>query len=246
MEDFPPVEWRTNRRDGEAIAGGGDVLQPARRRDGTATRVLSRRAGALEQLVAGRAHSTRRAGSVGDLRPRPGRAQAATESSPTGWPTRYRRHRDAGAEARRAEATADVPLWPGTLSIAAAVAGTFSTCNLLSLNESQQTDRDRLKETMRKKTFTTRRSFLGQAGAGGLALVSGSAWAGPSIELPLPGGPRARALTTAFPQKATMILQRTRPPLLETPFGFDRALHPQRPVLRTLALGRHPDRDRRR
>jgi hypothetical protein len=35
--------------------------------------------------------------------------------------------------------------------------------------------------------LTTRRSFLGQAGAGGLALVSGSAWAGPSIELPLPG-----------------------------------------------------------
>jgi DMSO/TMAO reductase YedYZ molybdopterin-dependent catalytic subunit len=72
---------------------------------------------------------------------------------------------------------------------------------------------------------TTRRSFLGQAGAGSLVLVSGSAWAGPSIELPLPGGPRERALTTAFPQKATMILQRTRPPLLETPFEvFDRGV----------------------
>jgi len=72
---------------------------------------------------------------------------------------------------------------------------------------------------------TTRRSFLGKAGAGGLALVSGSAWAGPSIELPLPGGPRERALTTAFPQKGTMILQRTRPPLLETPFEvFDRGV----------------------
>jgi DMSO/TMAO reductase YedYZ molybdopterin-dependent catalytic subunit len=56
-------------------------------------------------------------------------------------------------------------------------------------------------------------------------LVSGSAWAGPSIELPLPGGPRERALTTAFPQKGTMILQRTRPPLLETPFEvFDRGV----------------------
>ncbi len=43
---------------------------------------------------------------------------------------------------------------------------------------------------MRKTMVATRRSFLGQAGAGGLALVSGSAWAGPSIELPLPGGPR--------------------------------------------------------
>ena len=44
---------------------------------------------------------------------------------------------------------------------------------------------------------TTRRSFLGQAGAGGLGLVSAAAWAGPSIELPLPGGPRERALTKA-------------------------------------------------
>src|ERR671912_37879 len=78
---------------------------------------------------------------------------------------------------------------------------------------------------MRKTMVTTRRSFLGKAGAGGLALVSGSAWAGPSIELPLPGGPRERALTTAFPQKGTMILQRTRPPLLETPFEvFDRGV----------------------
>ena len=78
---------------------------------------------------------------------------------------------------------------------------------------------------IRKTMVTTRRSFLGQAGAGGLALVSGSAWAGPSIELPLPGGPRERALTTAFPQKGTMILQRTRPPLLETPFEvFDRGV----------------------
>ncbi|MBI2741123.1 MAG: molybdopterin-dependent oxidoreductase [Rhodospirillales bacterium] len=78
---------------------------------------------------------------------------------------------------------------------------------------------------MRNTTVTTRRSFLGQAGAGGLALVSGSAWATPTVELPLPGGPRERALTTAFPQKATMILQRTRPPLLETPFEvFDRGV----------------------
>ncbi len=78
---------------------------------------------------------------------------------------------------------------------------------------------------MHKTMVTTRRSFLGQAGAGGLALVSGAAWAGPSIELPLPGGPRERALTTAFPQKGTMILQRMRPPLLETPFEvFDRGV----------------------
>jgi DMSO/TMAO reductase YedYZ molybdopterin-dependent catalytic subunit len=78
---------------------------------------------------------------------------------------------------------------------------------------------------MRKTSAVTRRSFLGQAAAGGLALASGPAWANTSIELPLPGGPRQRALTTAFPQKATMILQRTRPPLLETPFEvFDRGV----------------------
>jgi DMSO/TMAO reductase YedYZ molybdopterin-dependent catalytic subunit len=81
-----------------------------------------------------------------------------------------------------------------------------------------------------RTTGTTRRSFLGQAGAGGLALVSGSAWpapagAGTSVDLPLPGGPQERAITTAFPQKAAMILQRTRPPLLETPFEvFDRGV----------------------
>jgi len=82
---------------------------------------------------------------------------------------------------------------------------------------------------MTKTTATTRRFFLGQAGAGGLALVSGSAWSGPAgaetVDLPLPGGPQARAITTAFPQKAAMILQRTRPPLLETPFAvFDRGV----------------------
>lgn len=80
-----------------------------------------------------------------------------------------------------------------------------------------------------KMTRTTRRSFLGQTGAGGLSVVSGAAWspawAQASIELPLPGGPDRRAITTAFPQKGPMILQRTRPPLLETPFEvFDRGV----------------------
>ena len=45
------------------------------------------------------------------------------------------------------------------------------------------------------------------------------------IDLPLPGGPGARQITTAFPQKGPMILQRTRPPLLETPFEvFDKGV----------------------
>src|SRR5260370_11031186 len=83
---------------------------------------------------------------------------------------------------------------------------------------------------MLKTIGTTRRSFLGQAGAGGLALVSGLAWVAPAgaetlVDLPLPEGPKARVITTSFPQKASMILQRTRPPLLETPFQvFDRGV----------------------
>jgi DMSO/TMAO reductase YedYZ molybdopterin-dependent catalytic subunit len=49
------------------------------------------------------------------------------------------------------------------------------------------------------------------------------AWADTFIDLDLPGGPNRRELTSAFPQKGQMILQRTRPPLLETPIEvFDR------------------------
>lgn len=61
-------------------------------------------------------------------------------------------------------------------------------------------------------------------------LVSGAAWAQSpatpvTVDLPLPGGPDKRAITRAFPQKGPMILQRTRPPLLETPFEvFDRGV----------------------
>jgi DMSO/TMAO reductase YedYZ molybdopterin-dependent catalytic subunit len=65
----------------------------------------------------------------------------------------------------------------------------------------------------------TRRQLLAAASAAGMAL-SKPAWAQSMIDLPLPGGPEARQITTAFPQKGPMILQRTRPPLLETPFEF--------------------------
>jgi len=42
---------------------------------------------------------------------------------------------------------------------------------------------------------------------------------------PLPGGPNERPLTTDYPTKGPMILQRTRPPLLETPFEvFDQGV----------------------
>jgi DMSO/TMAO reductase YedYZ molybdopterin-dependent catalytic subunit len=72
-----------------------------------------------------------------------------------------------------------------------------------------------------------RRNFLlgaGALGAGvlGAVLATSPAWAEDSIKLNLPGGPDERDLTTGFPQKGKMILQRTRPPLLETPFAvFD-------------------------
>ncbi len=72
--------------------------------------------------------------------------------------------------------------------------------------------------------LVTRRRLLGAAGAAGLAL-SKPAWAQTMTVLPLPGGPGARPITTAFPQKGPMILQRTRPPLLETPFEvFDKGV----------------------
>jgi len=70
----------------------------------------------------------------------------------------------------------------------------------------------------------TRRRLLGAAGVGALA-VAGPSWAETMIDLALPGGPGARPITTGFPQKGPMILQRTRPPLLETPFDvFDRGV----------------------
>ena len=75
----------------------------------------------------------------------------------------------------------------------------------------------------------TRRRLLGAAGVGAIALsnfaLSKPGWTEAMTELPLPGGPGARPITTAFPQKGPMILQRTRPPLLETPFEvFDKGV----------------------
>src|SRR6516225_9260745 len=71
----------------------------------------------------------------------------------------------------------------------------------------------------------SRRHFLQSAGVlGGLAATF-PAWADTYIDLDLPGGPDKRELSTAFPQKATMIVQRTRPPLLETPWDiYDRSV----------------------
>src|ERR1700686_2907035 len=70
-----------------------------------------------------------------------------------------------------------------------------------------------------------RRHFLKASSILGTMVATAPAWANGSVELPLPGGPNERPLTTAFPQKGQMILQRTRPPLLETPFEvFDRGV----------------------
>jgi DMSO/TMAO reductase YedYZ molybdopterin-dependent catalytic subunit len=70
-----------------------------------------------------------------------------------------------------------------------------------------------------------RRRFLRSAGILGGMAATFPAWADTYIDLDLPGGPDRRELTTAFPQKAQMIVQRTRPPLLETPWDvYDRSV----------------------
>jgi DMSO/TMAO reductase YedYZ molybdopterin-dependent catalytic subunit len=69
----------------------------------------------------------------------------------------------------------------------------------------------------------SRRCLLGAAGTAGLTLLSAAARAEETVDLGEPGGPSTRPITTAFPQKGPMILQRTSPPWLETPFDvFDK------------------------
>jgi DMSO/TMAO reductase YedYZ molybdopterin-dependent catalytic subunit len=75
------------------------------------------------------------------------------------------------------------------------------------------------------QSLASRRYFLGTAGAASLTLWPLTALADAMIKLPLPGGPDERSITTAFPQKGALILQRTRPPLLETPIEvFDQSV----------------------
>lgn len=70
----------------------------------------------------------------------------------------------------------------------------------------------------------TRRQWLSGAGATGLALRSAQTRAD-TINLALPGGAATRPITSDFPQKDAMVLQRTRPPMLETPFEvFDQGV----------------------
>jgi DMSO/TMAO reductase YedYZ molybdopterin-dependent catalytic subunit len=80
----------------------------------------------------------------------------------------------------------------------------------------------------------TRRSLMATAGAtvalgGGIPQFLGARAEGAAtqttVQLPFPGEPNNRPITTAFPQKGAMVLQRTRPPLLETPFEvFDKGV----------------------
>jgi DMSO/TMAO reductase YedYZ molybdopterin-dependent catalytic subunit len=71
----------------------------------------------------------------------------------------------------------------------------------------------------------SRRRFLQGASVLGGMVVAFPARADSVVNLDLPGGPNRRDLTTAFPQKGQMILQRSRPPLLETPIEvFDSSI----------------------
>src|ERR1700745_3405507 len=64
----------------------------------------------------------------------------------------------------------------------------------------------------------TRRGALRGLGVAGLSLMSSRAFAQETVDLHVPGGPSTRVITTSYPQKGRMILQRTSPPWLETPF----------------------------
>ncbi|WP_420138250.1 molybdopterin-dependent oxidoreductase [Sphingomonas sp.] len=72
---------------------------------------------------------------------------------------------------------------------------------------------------------TSRRRFLSRAALGGAGLLAAPALAQQMVDLRLPGGNAERTLTSAFPGKGNMILQRVHPPLLETPMEvFDRSV----------------------
>lgn len=77
---------------------------------------------------------------------------------------------------------------------------------------------------MNDKYSAGRRELLRALSAGALIGVGGSwargSWAANAVTLPFDNG--LRELTSAFPQKGEMLLLRSRPPLLETPFSvFD-------------------------
>jgi len=82
-----------------------------------------------------------------------------------------------------------------------------------------------MQQVVASSSLVSRRRFLGTAGAVTLTLSPVTALADATIKLPLPGGPDERSITSEFPQKGALILQRTRPPLLETPIEvFDQSV----------------------
>jgi DMSO/TMAO reductase YedYZ molybdopterin-dependent catalytic subunit len=84
---------------------------------------------------------------------------------------------------------------------------------------------DHLAITSAPGRVLSRRSLLRQIAVASASLAAAPAFANERIRLPLPSDPRERPLTHDFPQKAGMILQRIRPPLLETPIVvFDRGV----------------------
>src|SRR5258708_33064322 len=69
----------------------------------------------------------------------------------------------------------------------------------------------------------TRRRVLSGMGVASLALMSSPASAQETGDLHVPGGPSTRRITTSYPQKGRLILQRSSPPWLETPLQvFDK------------------------
>src|SRR3978361_846814 len=67
----------------------------------------------------------------------------------------------------------------------------------------------------------SRRGLLSAAAMGGMGLLAGRVHA-ETLDFHVPGGPSSRPMTTTYPEKGRMIVQRTRPPWLETPFDvFD-------------------------
>lgn len=74
-------------------------------------------------------------------------------------------------------------------------------------------------------TSLSRRRLLTAAGIGAAGLATVPIWAQSLYDLNLPGKPSTRPLTMGFPGKGEMILQRTRPVLLETPMEvFDQGV----------------------
>jgi DMSO/TMAO reductase YedYZ molybdopterin-dependent catalytic subunit len=73
------------------------------------------------------------------------------------------------------------------------------------------------------KLATNRRGFLAGVGVAGMSMIASRAFADDTIDLGLPDGVSTRSIVKNYLGKGPMILQRTRPPLLETPFEvFDK------------------------